>query len=174
MNLIVFPGGEAEWRGRRLRCALGRAGVIAASDKREGDGATPAGIWAFRRTLYRPDRLKAPDTVLAQTPITPEDGWCDDPSDPLYNRPVTLPFAASRETLWRDDALYDLIVVLGHNDAPPVAGRGSAIFLHVAAPGYAPTEGCVALSRDDLLTVVTGCSADAAIDIRLGQRGTAE
>ena len=168
MSLIVSPDGEARWRGRRLRCALGRSGVVAANDKREGDGATPAGLWAFRRALYRPDRLKAPDTALKLAPITPQDGWCDAASDPLYNRPVTLPFAASHEALWRDDALYDLIVVLGHNDDPPVAGRGSAIFLHVAAKDYAPTEGCVALSRDDLLTVVTDCAADEAINIRLG------
>jgi len=168
MSLVVYPDGAAEWRGQKLRCALGRSGVIAAGDKREGDGATPAGLWPFRRALYRPDRLKAPATALPLTPIAPHDGWCDAPGNPLYNRPVALPFSASHETLWRIDALYDLVVVLGHNDDPPVAGRGSAIFLHVAATDYAPTEGCVALARDDLLTIVTGCRTDEVIDIRLG------
>ena len=53
------------------------------------------------------------------------------------------PFSAER--LWRDDAHYDAVMILGHNDRPPVPGMGSAIFLHVARPGLLPTEGCVAI-----------------------------
>ena len=142
--------------GRRLRCALGRGGVRAG--KREGDGATPAGSWPLRRLLYRADRLTPPRTALPATPITPDDGWCDDPAHPAYNRPVRLPFAAGHEKLWREDGLYDPLVVLGHNDSPPVAGLGSAVFLHIARPDYGPTEGCVALAPADLLAILPHCA----------------
>lgn len=140
------------WRGQPLRCALGRGGITAA--KREGDGATPAGTLPLRRLLYRADRIAPPPGDLPREPIGPNDGWCDAPHDPHYNRQVSLPCSASHEHLWRNDALYDLIGVLGWNDDPVVAERGSAIFLHVASPDYAPTEGCVALARADLLMLL--------------------
>lgn len=140
-----------------LRCAIGRGGIVRA--KREGDGGTPVGAFAARRGLYRPDRLARPAGAIPFAAIDPDHGWCDDPGHPAYNRPVRLPFAAGHERLWRDDGLYDLVVVLGHNDDPVVPGAGSAIFLHVAAPGYTPTAGCVALSHDDLLAVVADWTA---------------
>jgi L,D-peptidoglycan transpeptidase YkuD (ErfK/YbiS/YcfS/YnhG family) len=124
--------------------------VVSASKKREGDGASPAGRWPLRRVLYRPDRRAAPETALPVEALSEGDGWCDAPDDPAYNRPVRLPYPASAEALWRDDGVYDLIVVLGHNDDPVVAGAGSAIFLHLARANYAPTQGCVALSVEDL------------------------
>jgi len=155
MDLLVGKQGE-KWTARfgndAWACAIGRGGVSA--DKKEGDGATPAGCWRFRRLLYRADRVAAPATKLPSTEIAEGDGWCDDPARPEYNRPVPLPFSGGHERLWRDDHLYDLVVVLGHNDDPPVRGKGSAIFLHVAAPDYAPTEGCVALSESHLLQVL--------------------
>lgn len=120
-------------------------------DKAEGDGATPAGCWPIRRLLYRADRLSLPPTAFAQAPVREDDVWCDDPADPLYNTQISLPYARSHERLWRDDEIYDCIVVLGYNDDPPVPGAGSAIFLHVARPDYAATEGCVALARSHLL-----------------------
>lgn len=132
-----------------LPCALGRAGVRA--DKTEGDGATPVGDWPIRRVLYRPDKLALPPLNWPSLPIARDDGWCDAAQDPCYNRLVKLPYAASTERMWRNDDLYDVVVVLGHNDAPPVAGAGSAIFLHVARPDFAPTEGCVALALPDLV-----------------------
>ena len=151
-DLVVRPGQPARWRGRELACAIGRGGIRA--DKREGDGATPAGRFLFRRLLYRADRVGRPATLLPAAAIDRRDGWCDDPGDALYNRPVRLPYAARHETLWREDGLYDLIVVLGHNDDPVRPGRGSAVFLHVAAPGWTPTEGCVALANDELLRLL--------------------
>lgn len=150
MKFQASSDGWVVFDGRRARCALGPGGVIAAGDKREGDGRTPLGAWPLRRVLYRPDRGGAPDTRLPTQALGPDDGWCDAPADPRYNRPVKLPYPASAERLWREDRLYDLIVVLGHNDDPPVAGLGSAIFLHLAWPDYRPTEGCVALERADL------------------------
>ena len=122
--------------------------------KREGDGATPIGAWPMRRLLYRADRVGVPPTRLPAHPIAPEDGWCDDPADPAYNRPVRLPYAGRHERLWREDGIYDLIVVLGHNDDPVLPGAGSAIFLHLAKPDYGPTEGCVALAPEDLRRVL--------------------
>jgi L,D-peptidoglycan transpeptidase YkuD (ErfK/YbiS/YcfS/YnhG family) len=156
MDIHVNADGTLRADGLQLRCALGRSGIR--SDKAEGDGATPTGCFALRRVLYRPDRVDAPETALATLPIARSDGWCDAAGDPAYNRPVTLPYPASAETMWREDRLYDVVVVLGHNDDPPVAGLGSAIFMHVARPDYAPTEGCVALALPDLLTVLRQCA----------------
>lgn len=158
MDLVVEPAGWARWGAGRFRCAIGKSGIRAA--KREGDGATPAGAFVMRRVLYRPDRSVAPATGLPTMPIAADDGWCDDPADAAYNRPVKLPYPARTERLWRDDRLYDLLVVLGYNDDPAIAGAGSAIFLHVAAADYAPTEGCVALAPDDLRRILA--DADAA------------
>ncbi len=150
MIFTAFSDGMLAMGVREVKCALGPAGLIAASLKREGDGATPEGVWPIRRVLYRPDRGGAPATLLPAEPIGEHDGWCDASGDPAYNRPVTLPYPASAEHMWRADGLYDLCVVLGHNDDPPVAGMGSAIFLHCAHPDYRPTQGCVALARPDL------------------------
>lgn len=135
-----------------MRCALGRGGI--STEKREGDGATPVGSFVMRRLLFRPDRETRPMTALPSAAISPTDGWCDAPADRAYNRPVHLPYPASAEYLWRDDHLYDLLVVLGYNDDPVVPGQGSAIFLHLARPDFGPTAGCVALGRSDLLTVI--------------------
>lgn len=151
---------------RRGRCALGKGGVVAAEAKREGDGASPAGVWAIRRILYRPDRGPAPITRLPTAPMAPDDGWCDAPQDPAYNRPVKLPYAASCEQMWREDHVYDLVGILAHNDDPPVAGLGSAIFLHLAREDYSPTEGCVALARPDLELLLSLAGPDSAIAIR--------
>lgn len=164
MSLIEVRGdGSLFFLGRRCRCALGRGGI--AADKREGDGATPAGVFALRRLLFRPDRLAPPETTLPTAPLRPDDGWCDAPADPAYNRQVRLPYPASAEALWRQDHLYDLIVVIGHNDAPVVAGAGSAIFLHLARRDWGPTEGCVALALDDLLDVLAGVGATTRLRI---------
>ncbi len=157
--------GYLELDGRRVRCALGPAGVISAADKREGDGASPAGVWPFRQVIFRPDRGPAPATTLPARPTAPHDGWCDAPFDPAYNRPVTLPYGASAEALWREDEVYDLVVVLGHNDDPVVAGAGSAIFLHLARPDYAATQGCVALARADLEALLRLARPGDALEI---------
>jgi L,D-peptidoglycan transpeptidase YkuD (ErfK/YbiS/YcfS/YnhG family) len=163
MDISVWPPGTLSWNGKSRRCAIGRGGVRA--DKREGDGATPVGRFPLRRVLYRADRLSRPATGLPVLTLDVADGWCDDPADPAYNRPVRLPYPARHEKLWRDDGLYDVVVVLGHNDDPVRPGLGSAIFLHCAGPGYPATEGCVALARADLLELLEGCDTAARIGI---------
>ncbi len=150
----VTPDGLLRFQGQVFRCALGKGGVRRAEDKQEGDGATPASLMPLRRVLFRADRVAPPACAVAREPLAPADGWCDDPGHPDYNRAVRLPFTASHEELWRADALYDVIGVLGWNDQPVQRGRGSAIFLHVARPDLAPTEGCVALPLRDLLAVL--------------------
>jgi L,D-peptidoglycan transpeptidase YkuD (ErfK/YbiS/YcfS/YnhG family) len=159
--------GALRLAGRDVRCALGRAGVRAAAEKREGDGATPAGIWPLRSVLWRPDRIEAPSTRLPARPIKQDDGWCDAPLDPAYNRPVGLPYGASAEAMWREDEVYDLIAVLGYNDAPVVPGAGSAIFLHVARADYAPTEGCIAMALGDLRELLARAVPGDAVGVAL-------
>lgn len=145
---LEYRTGLLNWPGGNTCAVCGRGGVRA--DKREGDGASPAGTFALLYGYYRPDRVSPPRTGLKMTALQPDDGWVDDPADPNYNRPVKLPYPAHHEELWRTDGLYDLLVVLGYNTDPVVPGAGSAIFLHVARPDMAPTEGCIATGRDEL------------------------
>jgi L,D-peptidoglycan transpeptidase YkuD (ErfK/YbiS/YcfS/YnhG family) len=155
MDIVVRHEGAihvADWGAGPRRCAVGVSGI--GEKLREGDGVTPLGRWPLRRVLYRADRMEAPRSRLAVAKIEPDDAWCDVPGDPQYNRLVRLPYASLQERLWREDSLYDLIVVVGFNDSPPEPGKGSAIFLHLARPDYGPTEGCMALSEGDLLEAV--------------------
>lgn len=137
--------GRLQYGAFDVPCALGRSGVK--SLKRESDGASPRGAFVIRRVLFNGARTERPRTAFSVVAIKSRDGWCDSPGDRNYNRPVCLPYAASHERLWRDDGLYDIVVVLGYNDVPRVSGRGSAIFMHVARQGLAPTEGCIAVAR---------------------------
>ncbi|WP_300296972.1 L,D-transpeptidase family protein [Ferrovibrio sp.] len=164
-DIIVTSDGFLRYGGLRFRCALGKGGMKPEADKREGDGATPLGRYALRQVYYRADRLAVPETRLPIQPLTRQDGWCDDPAETAYNRHVLLPYAASHEKLWREDHVYDVIVVLGHNDDPPVPGMGSAIFLHLARPDYSGTEGCVALALPDLLALLAVLPPNAAMQI---------
>ena len=146
-----------------LPCALGRKGRRAR--KREGDGATPVGCWRVLSVLYRADRVRRPPTGLPVRPLAQSDGWCDAPADRNYNRLVRHPYPVSAERLWRVDNLYDVIVVLSHNATPRVRGGGSAIFMHLAMPGYAPTEGCIALRREHLLRLVQRLGVGARVHV---------
>lgn len=135
-----------------MACAIGRGGVCAAADKREGDGCTPLGAWPVRGVLLRPGKGTAEGIRLPWRWVREGDGWSDDPADPAYNRPVHLPRPYSAENLLRTDDAYDVVVVLGHNDAPPVPGQGSAIFLHLSEGR--PTAGCIAVERADMLRLL--------------------
>jgi L,D-peptidoglycan transpeptidase YkuD (ErfK/YbiS/YcfS/YnhG family) len=157
------PRGVLTYGGLSFPCALGRSGRLAA--KREGDGATPLGAFALRQAFYRPDRLLRPRTRLPMSPIAPSDGWCDAPQDRNYNRPVQHPYPASAEQMWRSDGLYDVVVVMDYNQRPRIAGRGSAVFMHVAGPGLKPTEGCIALARPHLLRLLQAVRPGTLVSI---------
>jgi L,D-peptidoglycan transpeptidase YkuD (ErfK/YbiS/YcfS/YnhG family) len=142
------PRGHVKAGGVTLICALGRAGVTRM--KREGDKATPAGRMALVQGYFRADRGLRPFCRIRLDALPPDLGWCDDAGSPLYNRPHAIPARAGHEAMWRPDGLYDIVFVLDYNLHPRRAGRGSAIFLHCAKPGFKPTLGCVALRPDDL------------------------
>jgi len=162
--------GVLRFGGLSYPCAVGRSGIVA--PKHEGDGGTPAGLFALREVRYRPDRIPGPPkTGLPLYPTRPNDGWCDDPADPDYNRLVALPHQSDAEEMWLKGGAYDLLAVIGYNDAPTVPGAGSAVFLHVAhedGGAFGATAGCVSLRLADLEAVLAGCGPGAMIDIRTG------
>lgn len=143
---------EARTGSLVFRAAIGHGGRVA--HKHEGDGGTPIATLPLRRVLYRADRIARPRCAVPLMPLAPQDGWCDDPADRAYNTAIRLPYDARHETLWRNDSVYDLIGILGWNDAPVVRNLGSAIFLHIARPDYAPTQGCIALAQADLIAAL--------------------
>ena len=155
MNLHVRMQGDhavLDWGAGARRAAIGPGGIAIKGS--EGDGITPRGRFAIREIFYRSDRIARPNVKLPLRAIAENDGWCDAPNDSNYNRAVTLPYPASAENMWRDDHLYDLVAVLGYNDDPVTPGKGSAIFLHLAKPDYANTQGCVALAFADALAAL--------------------
>lgn len=159
---------QLQANNRLVACRIGREGIAAVGEKREGDLKTPSGSFALRCVYYRPDRMEAPKTALPVIALTPEDGWCDDPAHPLYNQFVKLPFDGRHEKLWREDHVYDLIIPLGYNDgveSPIIAGAGSAIFMHLMREDGVGTEGCIALKRDDLLELLATVGVGAELHI---------
>jgi L,D-peptidoglycan transpeptidase YkuD (ErfK/YbiS/YcfS/YnhG family) len=155
MNLIVTTAADGawlDWGAGKKRAAIGPGGIAIKGG--EGDGITPRGTFAVREIFYRADRTPKPVTSLPWRATRENDGWCDAPDDPNYNRLVKLPYPARTEAMWREDHLYDLVVVLGYNDDPVVPGKGSAIFLHLARPDFSATHGCVALAYDDALAAI--------------------
>lgn len=144
--------GRLSFGNLQFRCALGRGGIR--SRKREGDGATPRGTFKLEGAYWRSDALRRPQTAIPLRKTRPDDGWCDAANDRNYNCAVKHPYPASAERLWRQDRLYDVVVVIDYNRHPRVRAKGSAIFMHVAERGLKPTEGCVALARPDLLKLL--------------------
>jgi L,D-peptidoglycan transpeptidase YkuD (ErfK/YbiS/YcfS/YnhG family) len=139
-------------QGWTIPVALGRGGIKA--NKREGDGGTPRGVFFPRRLWWRADRHVRPKTFLAARPIRPEDAWCEDPADRHYNQPIRLDRGQPGDRLTREDHLYDFIVEIDHNTGPRIAGRGSAVFLHLARQNFSPTAGCVSMTRSDMLRLL--------------------
>lgn len=156
---LILRNNLLYWGDSILKCTWGKGGIR--QDKVEGDGATPMGRFPFRHVYYRPDRLERPTTHLPLQALTQDDGWCDDPNDVNYNQFVKLPYQARHEKLWRDDHIYDIILVVGYNDTPIVKGKGSAVFVHLMRPNKTPTEGCIAFSQKDLLQVLNTATLES-------------
>lgn len=140
--------GRLHFGNRHIPCVLGRSGIV--TGKKEGDGATPRGEYEILGCFYRQDRIGRPVTRLAMSRIQKDDGWCDQPDHGQYNRQVKLPFAGRHERLWRDDRLYDTVLILDYNFRYRIKGRGSAIFFHISSADGQATEGCIAIAPDDM------------------------
>jgi L,D-peptidoglycan transpeptidase YkuD (ErfK/YbiS/YcfS/YnhG family) len=143
--------------------SLGRGGIRV--DKREGDGGTPRGRFRLRRLWWRADRAPRPRTQLPVRPIRPDDAWSEDPADRRYNRPFRRGADEAGDRLWRSDHLYDFIIEIEHNTRPRVAKRGSAVFIHLAREGFAPTAGCVGLKRGPLMRLLARIGPGTRIQI---------
>ena len=149
--------------GRIVPVALGRGGITA--NKREGDGGTPKGTFRPLRLWWRADRSPRPRTFLPVRAIGPEDAWCEDPQSRHYNRPVRRNGTTGGDRLRRDDHLYDFIVEINHNSAPRIAGRGSAVFLHLVRENFGPTAGCVSMTKSAMLRLLARLGPDTRIVI---------
>ena len=146
-------------------CIFGRDGVT--KNKTEGDWCTPIGIFPVRKIYYRNDKIKKLDTQVETIPISKDDAWCDDKERNEYNTFIKLPFNGSYENLWRDDDLYNIIVVIGYNDEPIVKERGSAIFIHIANNEMQYTKGCLAIKKEDMISLLKNITLDTKIEISL-------
>ncbi len=161
-DILVYPSGKLVFNGKEYKCSLGRGGVK--KEKVEGDGATPVGCFAIQKIFYREDKLGKLKLAFNTQEIKKNDAWCDDVNDKRYNTHITLAEGEeSDERLWREDDLYDVVVVLGYNDNPPVPGKGSAIFMHIAREGYTPTAGCIALSKEDILEILQNTTKETRL-----------
>ena len=154
---------ELYFKDKTYKCTIGNAGFT--NDKQEGDNKTPLGEFQLIELWYRADKLDKPTTNLPTRKIEQDDGWCDDVNDDNYNKHIKLPYPANHEKLWRDDDIYDLIIVISHNREPIIKGTGSAIFIHLALPEYQGTEGCIALDRGDMLEILTKLEKGSSIKI---------
>lgn len=161
--IIVKNPGYLIYKNFKFRCSLGINGIK--NKKKEGDGITPKGIFKLKKIYYRKDKVKNIVTKVKKIKITKNMGWCDDPKSNLYNQQVKLPNKFSHEKLYRNDKLYDLILVLDYNTNPIIKNKGSAIFIHVANKYYKKTKGCIALKRENLLKLISQIKKNTKIKI---------
>ena len=149
---IRLKGKYLYYLNYKIKCTLGKNGIT--KNKREGDLKTPSGIFKLKKIFYRKDRIKLFNTPLKKKNIQKNIGWCDDPSSEYYNKEIKFPFNDSAEKLWRKDNIYDLLIVLNYNFNPIIKNKGSAIFLHICKKNYAPTKGCVAINKKDMINLI--------------------
>jgi L,D-peptidoglycan transpeptidase YkuD (ErfK/YbiS/YcfS/YnhG family) len=156
-DIFVYSNGVLIYKNKKYKCAVGKGGVK--ENKKEGDMATPVGCFLIREIFYRKDKMGRLVFPFETKAINKNDAWCDDLNDKRYNTYITLKDGEqSQERLWREDDLYDIVVVLGYNDAPVIFGKGSAIFMHVAREGYSLTHGCITLQKKDLIEILSNVS----------------
>jgi L,D-peptidoglycan transpeptidase YkuD (ErfK/YbiS/YcfS/YnhG family) len=161
--IIINKSGYLKYRDFKFKCALGKSGI--GKKKIEGDNITPKGVFRIVKIYYRKDRLKELSSKFTPIEITKSMGWCDDPNSKNYNQLINLPSKYSHEKLFKKNNIYDLIIVLNYNMKPIFKNKGSAIFIHVAKNNYQPTQGCIALKKNDLLKLLSKISKNIKINI---------
>jgi L,D-peptidoglycan transpeptidase YkuD (ErfK/YbiS/YcfS/YnhG family) len=161
--IIIKKTGYLQYKNLKFRCALGKAGIK--KKEKEGDNVTPKGKFKITSMYYRPDRIKNIITAIKKIKIKKNMGWCDDPDSHFYNQQISLPNKFSHEKLYRNDNLYDLILVLNYNANPIIKNKGSAIFIHIAKRNYKKTKGCIALKKKDLIELISKIKKNTKIKI---------
>jgi L,D-peptidoglycan transpeptidase YkuD (ErfK/YbiS/YcfS/YnhG family) len=161
--IIVKAPGNLKYKNLRFRCAIGKSGIK--KKVKEGDNITPKGKFKILKIYYRSDRIKKFSTNIKVIKIKKNMGWCDDPKSSLYNKQINIPFGFSYEKLYRQDHLYDLVLVLNYNTSPIKKNKGSAIFFHIAKKSYKKTKGCIALEKFDLINLISKIKKNTIIKI---------
>ena len=160
---LVVKNGFLQNQDQKYKCSIGYNGLN--KNKNEGDGCTPIGTFKINKILYRPDKINIHQFNIDSEVIEKSHGWCDDINSDLYNQKIEFPFEQSAEHLYRNDDLYDIICVINYNLNPIIKGKGSAIFLHVVSEDYSPTQGCIAIKKDELLQIARSLMKDSTIMI---------
>ena len=161
--IIINKSGHLKYKNLKFKCALGKAGI--GKKKQEGDNVTPSGTFKIVKIYYRSDRVKKISSKFRQIEITKNMGWCDDPNSKNYNQLINLPSKYNHEKLFKKTNIYDLIIVLNYNMKPVIKNKGSAIVIHVAKKKYQPTQGCIALKKNNLLKLLSKISKNIKIKI---------
>ena len=151
------------YKGYKLKCSIGKSGIILF--KKEGDLATPKGIFKLGLLYYRKDRIKSLVSRIKKRVIKKNMGWCNDSRSKKYNQQIYFPFKYGAEKLYRKDKTYDIFINIKYNHSPIIKGRGSAIFLHTTNKKYKPTKGCVAIQKKDFLKIMPLISRNTKISI---------
>jgi hypothetical protein len=150
--IIIKKSGYLEYKKFKFRCTFGKAGIK--NKVKEGDNITPKGTYKAIKLFYRNDKIPKIKTTLKKFKIKKNMGWCDDSNSNFYNKQIKLPSILGHEKLYRKDDIYDLVVVLDYNFKPVIKNKGSAIFIHITNK-YKPTQGCIALNKEDLITLLS-------------------
>lgn len=161
--IIINKSGHLKYKSLKFKCALGKAGI--GEKTKERDNITPKGTYKIVKIYYREDKIKIISSKLKLIKINKKMGWCDDPKSKFYNQDVKLPSKYSYEKLYRKDSIYDIIVVLNYNKNPTVKNKGSAIFIHIAKNKYTKTEGCIALKKVHLISILEKIDKNTKIKI---------
>ena len=161
--IIINKSGYLKYKNLKFKCALGKSGI--GKKKIEGDKITPKGTFKIIKIYYRKDKIKKINSAFKLIEIKKNMGWCDDPKSKKYNQLIKLPSKYGYEKLFRDDSIYDLILVLDYNMNPIIKNKGSAIFIHIAKNNYCKTKGCIALKRKDLIEIISKIKRDTKIII---------
>lgn len=161
--IIINKSGYLKYKDIKFKCALGKSGI--GKKRIEGDNITPKGTFKIIKIYYRKDRIKKINSIFKLIEIKKDMGWCDDPESKKYNQLIKLPSKYRHEKLFRNDKIYDLIIVLNYNMSPVIKNKGSAIFIHIAKNNYNKTKGCIALKKKDLIEIISKIKRNTKIII---------
>ena len=160
MNIIIKKH-FLLYKDYKLKCSVGKSGITHL--KKEGDLATPSGIFKLGLLYYRKDRNQSIKSKIKKRIIKKNMGWCNDSRSKKYNQEIYFPFKYGAEKLYRKDEIYDIFINIKYNQSPILKKKGSAIFLHIANKKYKPTKGCVAIAKKDFIKILPSVNKNTKI-----------